>query len=657
MNSPNLKILSTTKYRPDIDGLRAIAVLAVVTFHIFPEWINGGFIGVDIFFVISGFLISTIIFENLKNDTFSFKAFYVNRINRIFPGLCILLAFSLLFGFFYLEETDYIELSKHIVAGCIFMSNILLLSESGYFDKASELKPLLHLWSLGIEEQFYLVFPLMCWCGWQKKINLFKLTTLIFIISYIINVLNMANSNTASFYSPHTRFWEFLAGSMLSWVSLNKNIELINLKTKIEFQINSIIYSIFARDINTSGILNNCLSFLGLFLIIYGLLIINVNFIYPGSWALIPTLGAMLVILAGPDNFLNRKILSNKLIVLIGLISYSVYLIHWPLIWIARSFDFYDLNVKVGIILLSFLSGYLIYIFIEQPIRLSKFKNAIAILLVSILVFIFVSAIATFNGKISNISPLAKQHLNNINSVPEWYRTNKCFLNADKKWEDFYPECFLNESPRNLKSIVIFGDSHAAHLYPGFKKKYENNYKLVQLTQSSCPPLINREFNNLENCIATNLKIIEYIKKSNPYIVILAGEWAFFDWKLVQKTIDEIKLNTDSKIFLMGIAPRYGQGLYKEIKKAYLKAPFDDVPMYCLVCNNKEMRLFFDNPMREYANKANINFVSLTDIMCPEDTNCVARSDDKNQYLYSWDSVHLTKAGSEYAVSLFPKID
>lgn len=164
------KQLSHPKYRPDIDGLRAIAVLSVVIFHAFPTWVKGGFVGVDIFFVISGFLISTIIFENLSKDSFSFFEFYSRRVKRIYPVLLVVLSVCFLFGWFALLADEFKILGKHLAAGAGFVSNLVLWSESGYFDNAADTKPLLHLWSLGVEEQFYIIWPLLAWFAWKKNL-------------------------------------------------------------------------------------------------------------------------------------------------------------------------------------------------------------------------------------------------------------------------------------------------------------------------------------------------------------------------------------------------------------------------------------------------------------------------------------------------------
>jgi peptidoglycan/LPS O-acetylase OafA/YrhL len=249
-------------YRSDIDGLRAIAVLLVVIHHAFPQILPSGFIGVDLFFVISGFLISTIIFQNLENGTFSFADFYGRRIKRIFPSLILVLLTCLVYGWFSLLPADYKQLGKHALAGAAFVSNFAFWYESGYFDGDSKLKPLLHLWSLGIEEQYYIFWPLIAWLAWKKKANLLKLCIVLLVVSFVTNLV-LVRSNTASaFFSPASRFWELLIGSVLAYVKLNQPI------TKEE------------RHGNLSA-------WLGLGLLVIGLVFIHPERRFPGFWALL----------------------------------------------------------------------------------------------------------------------------------------------------------------------------------------------------------------------------------------------------------------------------------------------------------------------------------------------------------------------------------
>lgn len=214
--------LNHPKYRPDIDGLRAIAVLSVLGFHAFPDVFPSGFIGVDIFFVISGYLISSIIFENLDHGSFSFAQFYGRRIKRIFPALTVVLLSCLVFGWFGLLADEFKQLGKHIAAGAAFVSNFALWQESGYFNNAAETKPLLHLWSLAIEEQFYIFWPLLVWLTWKPKGTnnplFLPLCLGLLIASFAFNLYQVRIDPTATFYSPSSRTWELLAGVLLAYM-------------------------------------------------------------------------------------------------------------------------------------------------------------------------------------------------------------------------------------------------------------------------------------------------------------------------------------------------------------------------------------------------------------------------------------------------------
>ena len=203
-------------YRPDIDGLRAIAVLSVVIYHFFPYALPGGFTGVDVFFVISGFLIARIIFTQLAENRFSFADFYARRIRRIFPALILVLIATFAFGKIIFFEHEFALLAKHVLAGAGFASNFLLWSEAGYFDTASEFKPLLHLWSLGIEEQFYMLFPFLIFSAFQRRFRIVPLLFVLAAFSFLLNIFSVQHLPDFSFYIPLARFWELLAGALLA---------------------------------------------------------------------------------------------------------------------------------------------------------------------------------------------------------------------------------------------------------------------------------------------------------------------------------------------------------------------------------------------------------------------------------------------------------
>ncbi len=339
--------LSHPKYRPDIDGLRAVAVLAVVGSHAFPQWVPGGLIGVDVFFVISGFLISNIIFENLDRGGFDFAAFYARRIRRIFPALTLMLAVSISIGWFVLLPEEYQQLGKHVAAGTGFVSNFALWWEAGYFDKSAELKPLLHLWSLGIEEQFYLLWPPIAWLAWKRKFNVLALMLTLAVLSFGMNLFWIRQDAVATFFSPLTRFWELLAGGILAWAGLH------------------------APAAIRRAALREPASLAGAAALAFGFWRIDRDLAFPGWWAVLPVMGAVLVIAAGPHAWINRTLLSNRIAIWFGLISFPLYLWHWPLLSFARIFEggTPSLGVRIALVALSIALAWVTWRFVERPLR------------------------------------------------------------------------------------------------------------------------------------------------------------------------------------------------------------------------------------------------------------------------------------------------
>lgn len=337
--------LGKSDYRPDIDGLRAIAVVSVLVFHAFPSLIHGGFVGVDIFFVISGYLISKHIWEELAAGAFSIKTFYARRVRRIFPALSVVLLACLTMGWVILTPAEYEQLGKHVVAGALFLSNIVLWKEAGYFDNAADTKPLLHLWSLGIEEQFYIVWPLLLAFFWRYTRHFGWAMLCILGVSLAYSMAVVRHDAVADFYSPLTRFWELALGAGLAyWISHKPAIS----KERRSF-----------------------ISWLGLGLILGGAFIIDKNYSFPGAWALFPTMGAACLIFAGEGAWVNRHVLSLRLLVWIGLISYPLYLWHWPLLSFARIMESGTPSVEMrfSLVAASFILAWLTYKLLERPVR------------------------------------------------------------------------------------------------------------------------------------------------------------------------------------------------------------------------------------------------------------------------------------------------
>ena len=458
---PNTTVLANHQYRSDIDGLRAFAVLSVVLFHAFPEFISGGFIGVDVFFVISGFLISTIIFEKQEQGTFSFTDFYARRVRRIFPALILVLVTSFVLGWCILFVSEYKQLGKHIAGGAGFIANLILWSESGYFDNLADTKPLLHLWSLGIEEQFYIVWPPILWAAWRFRVRFLPIILAIGLASFAFNLYGIAIDPVATFYSPLTRFWELLIGALLAYVT--------------------VFHGRYPKLVINSIAQANALSWTGCALFVAGLLLINKDSGFPGAWALLPTLGAALMIKAGPNAWFNKVVLGSSVLVWFGLISYPLYLWHWPLLSFARilSSSVPELEIRIGVVTLSILLSWLTYRFIEKPIRFGSgitffgkwfvSKKAITIALVVGLFLIgFAGYLANYkNGSHSRL-------VNKINIDPESGYDGvagvdlieDCGLSnsptIDKAW---FGTC-LRDSRLPIKYALV-GDSHAESFFRG----------------------------------------------------------------------------------------------------------------------------------------------------------------------------------------------
>ncbi len=320
-------------------------MLSVVGFHAFPTWIKGGYIGVDIFFVISGFLISTIIMGTLERDGFSYGDFYGRRIRRIFPALMLVLGCSLLLGWFVLLADEFQQLGKHTAGGTAFISNLLLWGEAGYFDTSAELKPMLHLWSLAIEEQFYIFWPLLLGLVWRRKWNFLTITIAVAVMSFILNMMTVQSDPVSAFYSPLSRFWELMIGGVLAYLFLHRP-------------------ELFCRYANVQ-------STMGLALLALGLAIIDKSTPFPSWRALLPTLGSFLLISAGSGSWLNRQVLASKPMVWFGLISYPLYLWHWPVLTFAHILNGTTPSAAVrgGAVVFSVVAASLTYRLIEVRFR------------------------------------------------------------------------------------------------------------------------------------------------------------------------------------------------------------------------------------------------------------------------------------------------
>ncbi|WP_210014799.1 acyltransferase family protein [Pseudomonas palmensis] len=464
MSNPNIQ------YRPDIDGLRAVAVIAVVIFHAFPSALPGGFVGVDFFFVISGYLIGGILLKSIANGTFSFSDFYSRRVKRIFPALLTVLTACYIFGWFGLFADEFEQLGKHIAGGAAFVSNIVLLNESGYFDNSAETKPLLHLWSLGVEEQFYFLWPIILWAAWKIRANILIVSAVLFTVSFALNISMIKGDSVSIFYSPQTRFWEIIAGAILAYFAIFKNIQ-------------PRFYSA------------NLLSLGGISLVAYGIATISKENSFPGWLALIPVCAAVALISAGPSAVINRYILSSRPMVWIGLISFPLYLWHWPLLSLLRVVEGETASVElraIAVVAAVILAAATFYL-IEKPLRAkTKWKLKTHALTAAMGITLCIGLATYYYSGIPNRNTV--KSYKDINSQfvgPHWnFSTNKTCLNRYKfKEASTYDWWFCATNNDKPPTILLMGNSFANHIYPGLKSVPEFKNQTI-LSIGACDPTL-----------------------------------------------------------------------------------------------------------------------------------------------------------------------
>lgn len=491
MHNPSLA------YRSDIDGLRALAVLAVIGFHAFPAIIPGGFVGVDVFFVISGFLISSILLKETDRQQFSLARFYARRIKRIFPALLLVLASCLGAGWLVLLSDEFRMLGQHTAAATVFASNFWLWKEVAYFDVAAELKPLLHLWSLAIEEQFYVLWPLLLFIFTRQRRFLPLLVGLTAAISFAS--CQLQDTQAAMFYFPQNRAWELLLGALLACIP-----------------------SLHTAHPERSVVRANALSVAGILLVFVAIFQLDKHSIFPGWLALLPTVGAVLVIAAGNSAWLNRYILGSRPVVLVGLISYPLYLWHWPLLSFARIIEAGEPSVQIRIIALavSAVLSCLTYLLLEKPLRTGGNKTVAG--LVALMILTGITGYFCGEQKIKPRS--SKDGLESvINAFNDWGYQNG---------EPFYYRGDYYYSLGSAHEATLFvGDSNVEQYFPRISKVIAENpgntQRAIYAITGGCPPIRNIKSNGLKQQCYDRMAAIYQLALEKPEIntVVIAAQW------------------------------------------------------------------------------------------------------------------------------------
>ena len=632
------------KYRPDVDGLRAVAVLAVIGFHAFPGWVHGGFIGVDVFFVISGYLISGIIFSALERGRFSFAEFYARRIRRIFPALVVVLGACYAAGWFLLFADQFMQLGKHIAGGAGFVSNYVFWNESGYFDNAAETKPLQHLWSLGVEEQFYLVWPLLVFLAWRARANLLVVTGLALILSMYLNVARIRWDLVGTFYSPFTRFWELMSGGVLAYVSAASGTSGLTRAARA------------VHDwITTDARVRNAASAIGFVTILATTMLLDRTRHFPGLWAALPVGGAFFMIAAGPEAWLNKTLLASRPVVAIGLISYPLYLWHWPLLSFARLLkaETPSIAFRAGAVLVSFVLAWLTYKLIETPIRFGPRRWVVVPALCVAMTAALGAGYYTYRqeGLITRAINLTEkatfmQYYQSIRKrgIGEAYRYECDFMEigTDGVKDHIDPAC---TTPGSRHTMFLWGDSYAQALSPGIRSLLPGGTTLAQVATSHCRPSLTPIDLDVPGgrCERANGFVLAKLVELKPDVLIVAqfsGHEAT-DW---QALTDRVRALGVKRVVLVGPVPLWLPSLPEVVTSRYWGRNYDRVS-YGLETRRMEedARL-----AKRYEHAPGLTYASVLSHLCTA-ADCQATVPGTSPpELLAFDEGHLTPRGSVY---------
>lgn len=505
------------KYRAEIDGLRAVAVIPVILFHAGFELFSGGFVGVDVFFVISGYLITTILIEDIENKRFCIVNFYERRARRILPALFLVMLVCWFCALFIMAPYDLNAFSESVIATLFFVSNFYFWRNNGYFDPATEETPLLHTWSLAVEEQYYVIFPIFLLLTWRfGKNRVFWTIVVMAAISLLLSEWGWRNKAAANFYLAPTRAWELFAGSIAAFIVQSNGVQK-----------------------------NNLLATLGLLAILFAIFTFDDGTPFPSLYALVPVLGVVMLILYADKETFAARLLSTQPFVGIGLISYSAYLWHQPVI----AFQFYalqELNAFVTILVVGTFS-YLTWLFVEKPVRSSRKRRD--------LVFIVVSAVVLLS--ISSLNKTEDAQVGDINyQERNFQKTILGFGTACRLPQSESIRCISSNGDFSNPDVVLLGDSHAEHLFPGLSTSL-NELNVVSLTTSGAPFFENLErsgvFKYLENVVTRPRLVIFSMHYLGMLTALPAGSSFEREVSRVVKKLGELNID----VVLASDIPRF----------------------------------------------------------------------------------------------------
>ena len=613
------------KYRKEIDGLRAIAVLPVIFFHAGFQGFSGGFIGVDVFFVTSGYLITSIILKEIEDNSFSLLGFYERRVRRILPALFFVMLVCILPAYYFMLPDELIDFGQSLYSTTVFLSNILFWNESGYFESSAGFKPLLHTWSLAVEEQYYLLFPFfMILIKDLKKKYVVSCLFAIFLCSFLIAQWGSIYKATASFYLLPTRGWEIMMGIFAAFILFNRSSE--NLIEK--------------------RIYRELLSFFGFLCIILSIIFYNETTPFPSYFTLLPTLGTFLLILfCIPETYMG-KLFGNRILVKIGLISYSLYLWHHPLFVFSRMNSLtepttYDYLFLISI---SFLLAYFSWSVIEKPFRNRKNFNRsqvfVSSMTIGLLLICIGLGIQEKNGFVDLLSSKDKENFSLITEAHysrlENISGGQCHFNAKGQFKDI--DSFINnwncigetEKGSLLDTVAIFGDSHAADIAMALR---QNNINVMQVTGVGCSFAIEV---SRDDCKRLLMLFINKAKEKGINEIWIAKRFNKKDLEInhFSQMINDL-VNMPFKIRIFSPMPyfyNFKRGFMKEQKISNFPV---DLEIHNLFFNLENLRIL---------NSAAIQIFNTKELICGKEVICPLVSNNK---ILMADETHMSPFGSK----------
>ncbi|MCA1322638.1 acyltransferase family protein [Herbaspirillum sp. alder98] len=643
-------------YRREIDGLRAVAVVAVVLFHAGFDAFSGGYTGVDIFFVISGFLISLILIKELDTGTFSIVSFYERRARRIMPALLLVMLACLPFAWFLLSPPDMKGFAQNVVAVMLFASNIFFWRSAGYFDSDSDLKPLLHTWSLSVEEQFYIFFPLILWLCWRYARRATPLILTVILLASLWAAHKMAPvAAGANFFLLPTRAWELLIGTLCAMHVSRKNY------------------------VTPTGMVPEIGSLVGLAAIVYSIFAFDKNTPFPSFYALVPTVGAALIILlATQQTITGRYILGNRPTVLIGLISYSAYLWHQPLFAFARYDSANGLTAwqLCALAVIAFVLGYFTWKYVEAPFRSKSTvtrKQIFSFAALASSLFLAVGLAGHVSkGFVMRMDPTAVAYLDKFDlRYPTWsyYKTSDWFNNfriecdyydVPKQWsgnstqmpKQISSSCHTRDAQKS-HAIFLWGDSHAQQFYSGLKKNLPQSWQILQIASSGCRPMLVMADSADNYCTHSNFHALQSIGANHPEVVLIAQEQGH-DIAHMQKMAEALKALGVRKVLFAGPTPHWQKGGLPTLIATRFWGHVPDHTFYGL---NMKVKGIDDRFKADFHNAPQAEYVSLFDHFCNA-AGCQTIVNGSIDNVTTYDYGHLAAIASDSIArsALVPKI-